>query len=98
MPTPFAFAIHHFFIGQHCAEGGTPIHWCLRLVRETMVILISPYRIWSCGTEFVWDWQIANWLTPLVFGVEPSVEDLQEDPLRPAEVIDVSCCQFSRPI
>src|SRR6478736_10027328 len=80
-----AFAIYNFFVGQDCAEFGTPVDWDICDVSEANAVWIGS----AIG---------GNRLGPICLRIEPGVVDLQENPLRPFVVTRVSRVNFPLPI
>src|SRR3954447_1597625 len=79
----FAFSIYDFFVGQDCAEFGTPVDWNISDVSET-----NSIRVGSAIS--------GNRLGPICFRIEPRVVDLEENPLRPLVVARI--CRVDLPL
>ena len=63
-----------------------------------MLVLIRADRIVALRAHVGGNRQLADRPAALLLGVEPRVVNLQEDPLRPAEVLDVGRRQLAAPI
>src|SRR6476620_32086 len=77
------FAIYNFFVGQDCAEFGTPVDWDICDVSEANAVRIGSV----IG---------GNRLGPICLRIEPGVVDLQENPLRPFVILRV--CRVNLPL
>src|SRR6478735_2750565 len=78
-----AFAIYNFFVGQDCAEFGTPVDWDICDVSEANAVRIGS----AIG---------GNRLGPICLRIEPGVVNLQENPLRPFVILRV--CRVDLPL
>ena len=80
-----ALAIDHFFIGEHSAQFGAPIHWHIGHISQPYAIGISAA---ICRNRF----------RSLRLRVEPGVVDLKENPLRPPVKMRVAGVDFALPV
>src|SRR5882762_3818122 len=78
-----ALAIYNFFVGQDCAEFGTPVDRDISDVSEANAVQVRS----AIG---------GNRLGPIRIRVEPGVVNLQEDPLRPFVISQV--CRVDLPL
>ena len=88
------------FVGDHGAETRAPVDRCVAHVREPVVVddaaaldvgEVGPRTTVGCGPPpglEIGD-QFADRACPVEIGIEPGVEDLGEDPLRPAVVVRI---------
>ena len=89
MSAALAFAVNDFFIGQHGPQGWAPIHQFVRLVGKSEFIPVGRDRGVPLFADGIGNGKFGNRSTLLLLGVEPSVMQDQEDPLRPAKVRDI---------
>ncbi len=98
MPAALAQAADHFFVGQHGAQRGTPIDRRFGLIGQPVPILIAADRLVARGGHVGRNRQLGDRPAAAGLGVEPGVEQLQKNPLRPAEVVDVGRGQLAVPV
>ena len=99
MAAAFAHAADDFFVGQHRAQRRAPVH--RRFVLDTPADahpdsaepLPRRCAITSAGIGSSLIGRPA-----LLLGIEPGVEQHQENPLRPAEIFGVGRRQFAIPV
>ena len=63
-----------------------------------MLVLVLPDRVFALLGDLRGDRQLGDRPPLLLFRIEPRVEQHQEDPLRPAEVLDVGRRQLAVPV
>ena len=56
MAAAFAHAADDFLVGQHCAEGGAPVHRRLRLIGQPVRIAVALHRDRSLAVHLRRDW------------------------------------------
>ena len=93
-----AQAVDHLFVGQDRAKFGAPVDRCFALVCKAEVIPVGFDGIVAFGLDVVGDRQLGDRSTFVGLGVVPGVEELQEDELRPAEIVNIGRCQFAFPV
>ncbi len=106
----FAAAVGgYFFVGEDGAEFGAPVDGGERLVGEAELILILPDGFISLDFDAFGDGEFCDGASfadallavgagPGEFGVVPGVEEFEEDPLGPAEVVGVGGGEFAVPV
>ena len=108
----FALAVHDFFVGQHRAELFAPPDRRFADVGETFGIAIGAAFGFECSIcaclpirrlrqpshQFRRILQRLNRLGLVRFRIEPRIVELQENPLRPLEIIRVGGGEFARPV
>ena len=98
MAAAFADALLNLFVGQHGAQRGAPVDRGVELIGQPMLVAESLDRLFALFGNVVGDRQVGDRPAALRRGVEPGIEQHQEDELRPAEVIDVGGGQFAAPV
>ena len=89
MAAALAHAADHLFVGEHRAQRGAPVDRSLRLIGQSMGIAILRDRRRAGRCDFGGDGQFGDRPALLLGRVEPSVEEDEEDPLRPADILRV---------
>ncbi len=98
MAAAFAQAADHFLVGQHRAQGRAPIDGGLDLIGQPLLVAIAVDGRGPLLGDFRGDRQFGDGPALLLLGVEPGVEEHQEDELRPAEVGHVGRGQLAVPV
>ena len=98
MPAALAQPADDLLVGQHGAQGRAPIDRGLDLVGQAMLVAIALDGLGPLLGDFVGDRQFGDRPAFLLLGVEPGVEEHQEDELRPAEIAHVGGGQFAVPV
>ena len=98
MAASFAQAADHFLVSQHRAQGRAPIDRGLDLIGEAMLVAIAVDGLGPFLGDFVGDRQFGDRPALLLFGIEPGVEEHEENELRPAEIGHVGGGQFAVPV
>ena len=86
----FRFPFFDFLIGKHGAHGRRPVH--RRFVDESEAHFVDLLR------RPTFRFQFGNRLGLLVFFAEVGVVELEENPLRPADIVGVGGIDFAIPI
>jgi len=81
----FTFSIHDFFVGQNCAELGTPVDRDISNIGESNAVRITPAIR-------------GNRLSPFGVGIEPGIVNLEKNPLRPFVIARVGRVDLPLPI
>jgi len=89
MAAPLAHAADHLLVGEHSAERGAPVDRCLRLIGEPVRIAIRRHGRLSRGGHVGRNRQVRDRPPLLLRQIEPGVEQHQENPLGPADVVGV---------
>ena len=98
MTAPLADPADHLLVGQHRAERRAPVHRRLRLVGEPVSVAVGRDGRFTLAGDLGGDRQFGDRPALLQGGVEPGVEELEENPLRPADVFGVGRCQRTVPV
>ena len=98
MAAPFAHPADHLLVGQHRAERGAPVDRRLRLVGQPVRVAVFRYGIRAGGGHGFGNGQIGDRPALLGGGIEPGVEEHEEDPLRPAHISRIGRRQFAAPV
>ena len=98
MAAPLAHATDHFLIGQHGAERGAPVHRRLRLIGKPVGVAVGRNGRFALACDLGGNRQFGDRPALLQGGVEPGVEELEKDPLRPADVFRVGRRQRAVPV
>ena len=98
VPSPLADAADHFLVGQHRAERRAPVHRGLRLVGEAVAVAILRDRGLAVCGNVGRDRQFGDRAALLDGRVEPAVEQDEEDPLRPTDVLGICRRQHAVPV
>ena len=98
VPSPFADTVDDFFVGQYRSQFGTPVHRCLDLVGQTVVVDVAANRVGAFGADIIGDRQFGNGTSLLLLRVVPGVVDDEEYPLGPAEIVDIGCRDLAVPV
>jgi hypothetical protein len=92
----FAFTVDHFFVREDGAEFGTPIHRSFGNIGEAFGILVIALLLF--GSEVRGIGELLDGLGFICGGVEPGIVELEENPLRPLEVVGIGGVDLSRGI
>jgi hypothetical protein len=98
IPAALALAINDLLVGQHRAQLRAPVDGHLGLIGQPVRVLVAAYRLGAGVGDLGRDRQLGNRPPPLRHRVVPGVVDLQEDPLRPADVLRVGGVYLPLPI
>ena len=96
--TPLTQSIDHFFVGQHSSQRRAPVHQRIGLIRQAEFFLIIGNRTLTLSLNLRRNRQLANRAAFFRLGIEPGIEQHQENPLRPTEVLNVCRRQLAIPI
>ena len=91
-----ADAVLDLLVGKHRAQLGAPVHRRLGHVGQTMFVAPSALLLFRRGVVGIS--QRLDRLRPVRLGIEPRVVQLQENPLRPAEVLRVGRVDLPTPV
>ena len=98
MAAPLAHSADHLLVGQHRAERGAPVHRRLRLVGEPVSVAVGRDGRFTLDCDLSGNRQFGDRPALLQGGIEPGVEELEENPLCPADVFGVGRCQRAVPV
>jgi len=98
MAAALALAVLDLFVGQHRAERRAPVDQGVGLVGQPLLVLVLPNRVLALLSHVGGNRQFGDRPSLSLFRIEPGVEHRQEDPLRPAEVVDVGGGQLAVPV
>ena len=98
MTAALAHSPDHLLVGKHGAQGRAPVDRRLRLVSEPVIVAIPGDGVRPLGGDLGGDRQLGDRPALLRRGVEPRVEEDEEDPLRPADVAGIGRCQHAIPV
>ncbi len=100
-----ALSIHDLFVGEHRAELFAPPNWRFAHISQPVRVAVirSPclegrIRRADLWLQFGRVGECRNVLGLLRLGVKPRIVDLQENPLRPSEILRVRRVYLTRPI
>ena len=95
---PLADPVDDLFVGQHRPQLGAPVHRRLDLVGQTMVVDVAANRVGAFGPDVIGDRQFGDGTSLLLLRVVPGVVDDEENPLSPAEVVDIGRRDLAVPV
>ena len=109
MAAAFALTVDDLFVGEDRPQRGAPVDGGLVLIGQSVLVLIAPHRLLSLRGDIGGDRQLGDrpplararhavGAGPRVLGVVPCVEQLQENPLRPAVIVGVGRGELARPV
>jgi len=98
MAAALAHASDHLLVGQHRSQRRAPIDRSLRLVGEAMRVAVGSHGGIAPRRDVGGDRQFGDRTPLLERGIEPGVEEDQEDPLRPADILRIGGGQFPLPV
>ena len=98
MAAALAQAPLDLLVGQHGAQGGTPVDRRFQLIGQPVLVAIGGGRVVALLGHVLGNGQLGDGAAPLRGRVEPGVEQHQEDELGPAEVIGLRGGQFPLPV
>ena len=84
-------------LAKHRTQGGAPIDQRFGLIGQTMFVLITSHGGRALRDHIGGNRQFRDRTPAALLRIEPGVEQHQEDPLRPAEVLDVGRGQLADP-
>ncbi len=90
--------VRHFFVREHRAQCGAPVHRHLGDVRQPPAVHELAHGLLALRLDVRGNRQFLDRPRLLRRLVIPTVEQLQEDPLRPAEVVLVRRRDFAVPV
>ena len=99
MAAALRFAVDDFLVGQHRAQRRAPVDRHLGLIGQPLAVAVSAHggvALLSALPAGIGNSLMGRPL--LLLGVVPGVEELQEDPLRPAEIVGIGGVDFAVPV
>ncbi len=98
MVASFRLAVDHFLVGQHGAQGRAPVDRHLGLVGQPFAVSIGTHGRRALLRHLGRDGQFGDGPALFAFGIVPGVEQDQEDPLRPAEIVRIGGIDLAVPV